>query len=174
MVTRTESKDKSVSKHKVDSDVSGKSPESRASLEEEKGVADEGSDDSETDEEELLDMLLTLQKVYNEVCSPSSRSPKTSQSPLDSPPKNVSRESRKAASSSSLAFEDWQESDGEAPPSSNNSSGRGTSGCGSSSDGDVFDRLEMTRIALEDAMGVAKLLTAYDIIQVRASPKLIQ
>ena len=128
---------------------------------------DEGSNDSDKDEEELIEMLFTLQKVYNDVCSPT---PKASQSPRThskSPPKNMSRET---TLSPSPAPDDWEESDGEAMPStvsSSASSGCGMSGCDAGGDGsEVFDRLETTRATLEDTMGLSKLLAAYNMIQV--------
>ena len=158
LLTSTKSNDTSVSKQEdSNADASDKASESKVSLEDE-GVSDEGSDDSEKDEEELMEMLFTLQKVYDDVCSPSSKaSPKIPQTLQDSPPKNSSDK----LTSSSLASEDWQESDEEAPPPSN-------SGHDQSGNVDVFDRLETTRVALEDAMGVDKLLTAYGIVQVCA------
>lgn len=118
---------------------------------------EEIEEEIEEDEEEMRQMLHTLQRVYNEVCSPTPPPP-----PVDTDSDNEEKEEEEAekkttGEGSSMLDESWLES----------------SGSLSSSDGGVsenmmtFSRLEKARMVLEDALGLDTLLHAYNTIQVR-------
>ena len=112
---------------------------------------EEIEEEIEEDEEEMRQMLHTLQRVYNEVCSPTPP-------PVDTDSESEEKEEKKATGErSSTLDESWLES----------------SGSLSSSEGGVsenmmtFSRLEKARMVLEDALGLDTLLHAYGTIQVR-------
>ena len=115
---------------------------------------EEIEEEIEEDEEEMRQMLHTLQRVYNEVCSPTPPPP-----PVDTDSESEENEEEKKTTEerSSTLDESWLES----------------SGSLSNSDGEVsenimtFSRLEKARMVLEDALGLDTLLHAYNTIQVR-------
>ena len=121
---------------------------------------------NESDDEDVQEMINTLQKIYKEVCSPPTKATPNSSSEPD-------KVSLTTASSgcygdegegpvSLIIEENWESSDNE-------------SSTGNSDDvmmtsleinRDMFDKLEKTRSNLENVIGLDSVLKAYTLIQV--------
>ena len=102
----------------------------------------------------MRQMLHTLQRVYNEVCSPTPPPPP----PVDTDSDSEEKEEKKATGEgSSMLDESWLESSGSLSSSEGGVSGNMM----------TFSRLEKARMVLEDALGLDTLLHAYNTIQVR-------
>ena len=101
---------------------------------------------SDDDEHDMQQLLSTLQRVYNEVCSPPRSRPSTPGEDL---------QGAGPEDNGSVMEEGWAESD-----ESDSEEESGTGGL------NVFVKLEETRSNLEDIIGMDKLMEAYTIIQV--------
>ena len=103
---------------------------------------------SDDDEHDMQQLLSTLQRVYNEVCSPPRSRPPTPGEDL---------QGAGSGDNGSVMEEGWAESDEDESDSEEESGTRGLN---------VFVKLEETRSNLEDIIGMDKLIEAYTIIQV--------
>ena len=101
---------------------------------------------SSDEENEIQQLLSTLQRVYNEVCSP----PRTR-------PTTPGEEVKEEMATEDCIVEGWVESDDDSEEEEEGSMIKELQ---------VFNRLEETRSTLENVMGMEKLMEAYTVIQV--------
>ena len=117
---------------------------------------EEGEDDttpssSEDEEDEVQQLLSTLQRVYEEVCSPQSTS-KTHASPSLHGDNEEEWCVKDNSGPVDTVLENWDESESEEDKEENSLR--------------MFNKLEETRANLEDVMSLHKLMQAYTLIQV--------
>ena len=114
----------------------------------------DSSSDSEG-ENDIQELLSTLQRVYNEVCSPPRSRPST--------PGDRVEEKRGVAVTKGCGpiLEGWADSDSESEEGEGDQSEEGEERRLG-----VFNKLEETRSTLEEVMGLQKLMEAYTVIQV--------
>ena len=125
-------------------------------------ISDDEFSAGSDEEDEIQELLSTLQRVYNEVCSPPRTRPSTPGEDL----KGTEGDSDRTGSRTTV-IEGWVESDDEEEEVGVESEGDGEKEL------EVFNKLEETRSTLEEMIGMEKLMEAYTIIQVNGWVELI-